>query len=295
LAKNLSKENHKLARLAIMTTDTQYKEYAVRFSLSGKTVTIGAMCKGSGMIHINMGTMLSFITTDCAISRGMLEKAFRESVEQTYNCVSIDGDTSTNDTALILANGMAENEEIVSEGSDYDAFFFALNYLNTIMAKKIAADGEGASRLIECCVSGAKNFDVARSLAKSVISSNLVKAAIFGSDANWGRILCALGYSGQDFLPEKTTVSFASKKSAKKYDDESLKENTNECNNETLQRIVVFKNGVPLNFDEDLAKKILQEEIIYIFVDLDEGSASVRAWGCDLTYDYVKINGDYRT
>lgn len=273
LVAGLSKEGHRAAREAIMTTDTRYKEAALETTIGGKTVRLGTMAKGSGMIHINMGTMLGFITTDCAISAAMLDKALRESVAGTYNCVSVDGDTSTNDTLLILANGMAGNQVIDSEGPDYDAFLSALNQLNTIMAKRIAADGEGAEHLVECRVDGAASVEDARILAKAVISSNLVKAAFFGKDANWGRILCAMGYSGGNFTPEKTSVSFVSKAGS----------------------IQVFQRGVPLNFDEELARKILTEDETCIMVELQDGTCSGTAWGCDLTYEYVKINGDYRT
>lgn len=273
LVAGLSKEGHRAAREAIMTTDTRYKEAALETTIGGKTVRLGTMAKGSGMIHINMGTMLGFITTDCAISAAMLDKALRESVAGTYNCVSVDGDTSTNDTLLILANGMAGNQVIDSEGPDYDAFLSALNQLNTIMAKRIAADGEGAEHLVECRVDGAASVEDAHILAKAVISSNLVKAAFFGKDANWGRILCAMGYSGGNFTPEKTSVSFVSKAGS----------------------IQVFQRGVPLNFDEELARKILTEDETCIMVELQDGTCSGTAWGCDLTYEYVKINGDYRT
>lgn len=273
LVSDLSKEGHKKARLAIMTTDTQYKECAVETEIAGKKVHLGTMAKGSGMIHINMGTMLGFITTDCAISGAMLEEALRESIAGTYNCVSVDGDTSTNDTLLILANGMAENTEIKEKNKDYEIFLEALNALNTQMAKKIASDGEGASHLIECRVTGAVDVKTARALAKSVISSSLVKAAFFGKDANWGRILCALGYSGEFFTPEKTSLYFTNSKGT----------------------IKVFDHGVPLHFDEDFAKIILTEPEVGIHVELEDGSAEGKAWGCDLTYDYVKINGDYRT
>ena len=273
LVAGLSKEGHEVAREAIMTTDTRYKEAALETTIGGKPVRLGTMAKGSGMIHINMGTMLGFITTDCAISAAMLDKALRESVAGTYNCVSVDGDTSTNDTLLILANGMAGNQVIDSEGPDYDAFLSALNQLNTIMAKRIAADGEGAEHLVECRVDGAASVEDARILAKAVISSNLVKAAFFGKDANWGRILCAMGYSGGNFTPEKTSVSFVSKAGS----------------------IQVFQRGVPLNFDEELARKILTEDETCIMVELQDGTCSGTAWGCDLTYEYVKINGDYRT
>ena len=289
LADGLSKEGHKEARIAIMTTDTQYKEVALETVIGGKTVRMGTMAKGSGMIHINLGTMLGFITTDCAISSQMLEKALRLSAAGTYNCVSIDGDTSTNDSLLILANGMAGNAEITSEGADFDAFVEALNALNTQMAKKIAADGEGASRLVTCNVVGADTVENARGLAKAVICSNLVKAAFFGADANWGRILDAMGYSGFFFTPEKTSVSFLSREGAKRYFEDGSQNGGKE------NSIKVFDHGVPLNFDEDLAKKILTEEAVDILVELEDGSAIGTAWGCDLTYDYVKINGDYRT
>ncbi len=289
LTKGLSKKGHEEARIAIMTTDTHYKEVALETVIGGKTVRMGTMAKGSGMIHINLGTMLGFITTDCAISSQMLEKALRISAAGTYNCVSIDGDTSTNDSLLILANGMAGNKEITSEGEDFDAFVEALNALNTQMAKKIAADGEGATRLVTCNVVGADTVENARGLAKAVICSNLVKAAFFGADANWGRILDAMGYSGFFFTPEKTSVSFLSRKGAKRYFDDG------NVNGGKESSIKVFDHGVPLNFDEDLAKKILTEEAVDILVELEDGSAKGTAWGCDLTYDYVKINGDYRT
>ncbi len=289
LADGLSKEGHKEARIAIMTTDTKYKEVALETEIGGKKVRFGTMAKGSGMIHINLGTMLGFITTDCAISQPMLEKALRSSVAGTYNCVSVDGDTSTNDTLLILANGMAGNDTITSEGADFDIFVAALNALNTQMAKKIAADGEGASRLVTCNVVGADTVENARGLAKAVICSNLVKAAFFGADANWGRILDAMGYSGFFFTPEKTSVSFLSREGAKRYFEDGG------MNGGKENIIKVFDHGVPLNFDEDFAKKILTEEAVEILVELEDGSARGTAWGCDLTYDYVKINGDYRT
>ena len=273
LCDGLSKEGNVAAREAIMTTDTKYKEAAVEVEIGGKKVRLGTMAKGSGMIHINMGTMLGFITTDCAISTKMLDAALRESIEKTYNCVSVDGDTSTNDTLSILANGLAGNKLITSKGSDYKIFLSALDALNTAMAKKIAGDGEGADRLIECTVSGAKNDAVARNLAKAVISSSLVKAAFFGKDANWGRILCAMGYSGELFKPEGTSVFFKS----------------------GAGEIEVFHKGVPLNFDESKAKIVLTEGEVGIRVELEDGKGSGTAWGCDLTYDYVKINGDYRT
>ena len=291
LASGLSKKGHEEARTAIMTTDTHYKECAVEFELGGKKVRIGAMCKGSGMIHINLGTMLCFITTDCAISSQMLENAVKKSVETTYNCVSIDGDTSTNDTLTILANGMAGNSEICAEGKDFDTFLSALNAINTQMAKKIAGDGEGASRLIECNICGAKDDVTARRLAKSVISSSLVKAAFFGKDANWGRILCAMGYSGEEFDQEKTSVYFESAEGSKRPGfTDFVGEQTGK-----RSKIEVFRNGVPLDFDEDLAKKILSEDEVQINIFLGDGSGKGTAWGCDLTYEYVKINGDYRT
>ncbi|OJF77100.1 MAG: bifunctional ornithine acetyltransferase/N-acetylglutamate synthase [Treponema sp. CETP13] len=273
LVHGLSKDGNTKARVAIMTTDTKFKECAVEFELDGKKVHIGTMAKGSGMIHINMGTMIASVTTDCCISSQMLDKALRESVAGTYNCVSVDGDTSTNDSMMILANGQAQNSEIITTGKNYELFLEALNAVNTKMARKIAADGEGAEHLIECTVTGASTVQSARSLAKSVISSSLVKAAFFGKDANWGRILCALGYSGELFTPEKTSVTFSNSKGSEK----------------------VFDHGVPLNFDEDKASIILNEKEIKILVEMEDGKATGTAWGCDLTYNYVKINGDYRT
>lgn len=290
LAKGLSKKGHEEARVAIMTTDTKYKECAVEFVLGGKTCRMGTMCKGSGMIHINLGTMLSFITTDVAISPEMIEKALRESIKGTYNCVSVDGDTSTNDTLLLLANGMAGNKEITEENDDYEIFLAALNKMNKIMAMKIAADGEGATRLVQCTVNGAKTVEAARGLAKEVISSSLVKAAMFGSDANFGRFLCAMGYSGIEFTPEKTSIWFTSKGNAKRYF-----ENYEEFDVHGENSVLVYKDGVPENFDEEKAKKIMSEEAVEILVQCKDGECSGTAWGCDLTYDYVKINGDYRT
>lgn len=290
LKDGLSKKGHEEARIAIMTTDTKFKECAVQFTVGGKLCKMGTMCKGSGMIHINLGTMLSFITTDCAVSPAMLEKALRESVKSTYNCVSVDGDTSTNDTLVILANGMAGNKEITAEGEDYEVFLAALNKLNKVMAMKIAADGEGATRLVQCTVNGAATVEAARGLAKEVITSSLVKAAMYGADANFGRFLCAMGYSGIEFDPDKTSIWFTSKGGAKRY----FEDNDNfEVHGENS--VQVYKDGVPLEFDEDLAKKIMSEEAVEILVQCGEGSASGTAWGCDLTYDYVKINGDYRT
>ncbi len=291
LKDSLSKEGHKEARVAIMTTDTHYKECAVETTIGGKTVRIGAMCKGSGMIHINLGTMLAFMTTDCSISPAMLEKALRSSIAGTYNCVSIDGDTSTNDTLTILANGMAGNARIESEGKDFDDFLAALNEINTQMAMKIAGDGEGATRLIECNVSGAKDVETARTLAKSLISSSLVKAAIFGKDANFGRFLCAMGYSGADFDPDKVTISYKSHKGAKRHGaTDFIGRNDGE-----EKSVMVYEKGVPLNFDEEKALEVLSEDEVIVDVVCGDGNASGTAWGCDLTYDYVKINGDYRT
>lgn len=290
LAKGLSKKGHEEARVAIMTTDTKYKECAVEFELGGKTCRMGTMCKGSGMIHINLGTMLSFITTDAAISPEMIDRALRESIKGTYNCVSVDGDTSTNDTLILLANGMAENPEITEENEDYKVFLAALNKMNKIMAMKIAADGEGATRLVQCTVNGVKTVEDARGLAKEVISSSLVKAAMFGSDANFGRFLCAMGYSGIDFTPEKTSIWFTSKGNAKRYFEDYEDFNVHGENS-----VLVYKDGVPENFDEDKAKKIMSEEAVEILVQCGDGNCSGTAWGCDLTYDYVKINGDYRT
>lgn len=290
LAEGLSKKGHEEARIAIMTTDTKYKECAVEFEIGGKTCRMGTMCKGSGMIHINLGTMLSFITTDAAISPEMIDRALRESIKGTYNCVSVDGDTSTNDTLILLANGMAENPEITEENEDYKVFLAALNKMNKIMAMKIAADGEGATRLVQCTVNGAKTVEDARGLAKEVISSSLVKAAMFGSDANFGRFLCAMGYSGIDFTPEKTSIWFTSKGNAKRYFEDYEDFNVHGENS-----VLVYKDGVPENFDEDKAKKIMSEEAVEILVQCGDGNCSGTAWGCDLTYDYVKINGDYRT
>jgi glutamate N-acetyltransferase/amino-acid N-acetyltransferase len=290
LAAGLSKDGNERARVAIMTTDTHYKECAVQTEIAGKTVTIGAMCKGSGMIHINMGTMLSFVTTDCAISSDMLQEALKEVVPATYNCVSVDGDTSTNDTITIMANGTAGNPRIEKKNEDWKIFVQALSALSEVMAKKIAADGEGASRLVECVVNGANDVKTARVLAKEVIASNLVKAAMFGRDANCGRILCAMGYSGADFDPDKTTVTFVSKEGSERYfekPDQDLFEGG--------ESVVVVKDGVGLAFDEEKATRILGRPAVQIVIDIKGGSATAKAWGCDLTYDYVKINGDYRS
>lgn len=290
LKNGLSKKGHEEARVAIMTTDTHYKECAVEFEVGGKLCKMGTMCKGSGMIHINMGTMLSFITTDCAVSSAMLDKALKSSILGTYNCVSVDGDTSTNDTLTIMSNGLAGNKEITSEGSDYDVFLEALNKMNKVMAMKIAADGEGATRLVECNVKGAKTVETARGLAKEIICSSLVKAAMFGADANFGRFLCAMGYSGIEFDPDKTSIWFTSKANANRYF-----ENYDDFEVHGEKSVQVYKDGVPLNFDEDVAKEIMSQQAVEILVQCGEGDACGTAWGCDLTYDYVKINGDYRT
>ena len=265
--------NSMAAAEAIMTTDTKVKTIAVEFEADGKTCHIGGICKGSGMIHPNMGTMLSFITTDCAISSEMLDKALKADVKKTFNRVTVDGDTSTNDMCCILANGMAGNLPVEQEGPDYDAFCAALHMVTEDLARKIAADGEGASKLMTCTVSGALDEDTAEQLCKSICSSSLVKAAIFGSDANWGRVLCAMGYSGAAFNTEEVTVEFASKAGT----------------------VTVCEKGRGLEFNEELAKEILDQEEVEINVTLQEGSGNVTCWGCDLTYDYVKINGDYRT
>lgn len=258
---------------AIMTTDTVKKECAVTLTLDGKTVTIGAIAKGSGMIEPNMGTMLSFISTDASISADMLKEALREVVNVSYNRISVDGDTSTNDTVLILANGLAKNTTISEKNDDYNSFVEALKYVTITISKMLAKDGEGATKLIECTVNGCRNEQEGVVLAKSVITSSLVKTAMFGADANWGRILCALGYAGIDFDQEKVDVYFENEEGS----------------------IIVCKNGASVNFDEDFAKKILLKSEITIRIEMNSGNCSVTAWGCDLTYDYVKINGDYRS
>lgn len=290
---------HEKAARAIMTTDTQLKECAVETTIAGKVIRIGAMCKGSGMIHINMGTMLCFITTDCAINANLLDEAMRECVDASFNCVSIDGDTSTNDTLLLLANGCAGNKEIENKDKDYDDFVKALMALCTVMAKKIAADGEGASRLIECVVKGAVDLSTARKLSRAVVCSNLVKAAFFGKDANWGRVLCAMGYSKQYFDIDKVTVQFVSCKGNRRFftaEEASSISGIREGNIiKDAMSITVFKNGVPQNFDEVKAKEVLDCEVVGVLITLGDGDKMATAWGCDLTYDYVKINGDYRT
>ena len=273
LVKTLSAKGSNDAAEGIMTTDTIKKEIAVEFTIAGKTCKIGGIAKGSGMIHPNMATMLVFITTDCAISPKMLQKALSCDIKNTFNMISVDGDTSTNDMVTVLANGMAKNDEITSEGEDFETFMKALNTVNIYLCRAIASDGEGATKLLECMVSGAKDEATAKTVAKSVICSSLFKAAMFGADANWGRVLCAIGYSGADVDVNKVDVSFASDKGS----------------------IEVCRNGAGVNFSEELAKEILLEKEIEIIVTLGSGDASATAWGCDLTYDYVKINGDYRT
>lgn len=261
------------AAQAIMTTDTVKKEIAVQIEIGGKTVTIGGMCKGSGMIHPNMCTMLSFVTTDADITKELLQEALSEDVKDTYNMVSVDGDTSTNDTVLLLANGLAGNPKITEKNEDYAVFKKALNYINTYLAKKIAGDGEGATALFEVKVIGALTKEDAVTLSKSVVTSSLTKAAIYGHDANWGRILCALGYSGVQFDPEKVDLYFESK----------------------AGKIKIIENGVSTGYSEEEAAKILSEDEVTAIADIKMGEASAVAWGCDLTYDYVKINADYRS
>lgn len=273
LTEKLSKDGFEDASSAIMTTDTFKKQFAVEFYLGDKKVTIGAMAKGSGMIEPNMGTMLSFLTTDLSISPELLTKALNSSVKLTYNRVSVDGDTSTNDMVLILANGLAENPTITEEDENYNTFLEVLTSLNTIMAKNIAKDGEGATKLLECQIIGATTEEDAVTLGKSVINSSLVKTAMFGSDANWGRILCALGYAKIDFDPEKVDVSFES----------------------SAGSIKVCESGSSLAFSEEKAKDILTQDEIIIKINLSLGNYNAYVWGCDLSYEYVKINGDYRS
>ena len=273
LASALSRDGSAMAAEGIMTTDTVKKEVAVEFSVGTKTCRIGGIAKGSGMIHPNMATMLVFITTDCAISPAMLQKALRCDIADTFNMVSVDGDTSTNDMVTVLANGMAGNAEIAEEGEAFDAFMRALNTVTVYLCRCIAADGEGATKMLECRVSGAKTKAIAKTVAKSVICSSLTKAAMFGADANWGRVLCAIGYSGAEVDVNRIDVAFSSAAGV----------------------IDVCKNGTGVDFSEELAKKILSEKEIEILVALHDGSEQATAWGSDLTYDYVKINGDYRT
>ncbi len=261
------------AARAIMTTDTVKKEAAVEFTIGGKAVHMGAIAKGSGMIHPNMGTMLCFVTTDCAITSDMLQEALHTVTKRTFNRVTVDGDTSTNDMCAVLANGMADNEQIEWEDESFETFQTALMELCTHLARAIAGDGEGASRLVTCTVTDARNEETAERLAKAVVGSSLVKAAMYGADANWGRVICAMGYSKAPFRPEFVDVSFAS----------------------SAGEIAVCRDGAGLSFDEDKAKDILTQDEVIIKVDLHEGDAQATCWGCDLTYDYVKINGDYRT
>ena len=258
---------------AIMTTDTVSKQVAVEFTLGGKTCRLGGIAKGSGMIHPNLATMLVFLTTDAAITPAMLQKALSTDVQTTFNMVSVDGDTSTNDMVSILANGLAGNAEIVSDGPDFDTFMAALNTVTLYLCRKIAGDGEGATKLLECRVTGAPEEQTAKTVAKSVICSSLTKAAMFGADANWGRVLCAIGYSGAQVDVNKIDVSFRS----------------------PAGTVAVCRAGAGIDFSEAEAKAILSEAEIDILVDLNQGSAAATAWGCDLTYEYVKINGDYRT
>ena len=266
-------DNSALAAEGIMTTDTVKKEIAVSFTIGGKECRMGGIAKGSGMIHPNMATMLVFITTDCAISPEMLQKALSADIQDTFNMTSVDGDTSTNDMVSILANGMAENDMITSDGEDFNTFMKALNTITVYLCRNIAADGEGATKLVECRVEGAASKEQAKIAAKSVICSSLVKAAMFGSDANWGRVLCALGYGVKDLNPNTVDVSFKSSKG----------------------EIPVCRQGAGVPFSEEIAKEILLENEVEILVNLGVGEYSSCAWGCDLTYDYVKINGDYRT
>ena len=261
------------AAKAIMTTDTRNKQVAVKVTIGGKEVTIGGMCKGSGMIHPNMCTMLAFVTTDVNISKKLLQEALSADVQDTFNMVSVDGDTSTNDTLLLLANGQAGNPEITEKGADYDTFVEALHYVNETLAKKIAGDGEGATALFEVKVIHADNKDDAKTLAKSVITSSLTKAALFGHDANWGRILCALGYSGAKFDPEAIELYLES----------------------SAGKILIFKDGMAADYSEEEATRILSCSEVTALVDMKMGEAEATAWGCDLTYDYVKINADYRS
>lgn len=273
MKKMMSSENGSDCAEAIMTTDTVKKEMAMEMTIDGKTVTVGGIAKGSGMIHINMGTMLSFVTTDCAISSKMLEEALKEAVEDSYNMVSVDGDTSTNDTLAIMASGKAGNKEITTKNEDYKIFVAGLTEAFKSLAKQLAKDGEGATKLLICDVSGAKTKKDAVGVAKTVIGSSLVKTAMFGADANWGRVLCAIGYSGMDVDISKVKVTFKSEGG----------------------EVLVCENGAGVGFDEDEAKKVLSCDTVIINIELNDGEGFAEAYGCDLTYDYVKINGDYRT
>jgi len=273
LVSSLSYEGSDSAAEAIMTTDLVKKQIAVEFDIGGKTCHIGGIAKGSGMIHPNLATMLVFITSDVKISKELLQKAISSDVKESFNMMSVDGDTSTNDTVAVMCNGLAGNEEIASEGPEFDTFMKALNTVTVYLCRCVAGDGEGASKLLECKVNGAKSTDVAKTVAKSVICSSLVKAAMFGSDANWGRVLCAIGYSGADVDVMKVDVAFESK----------------------AGKVEVCKDGSGIPFSEEIAKKVLTEKEIDILVELNDGEGKAVAWGCDLTYDYVKINGDYRS
>ena len=273
LVPDLSRGGGEDAASAIMTTDTVRKECAVETVIGGKTVRIGGMAKGSGMIHPNMGTMLAFLTTDCTISAGMIGKALLEATSVSFNRISVDGDTSTNDMCCLLANGLAGNKEITEQDGDYAEFVAVLKELCINLARMMASDGEGATHLITCTVRDAESEEKAEKLAKSVISSTLTKAAIFGADANWGRILCAMGYSGAEFDPERVSVSFVS----------------------DAGTVAVCADGRGLDFDEDLAKQILTEHDVTIDISLSEGTSACTCWGCDITYEYIRINGDYRT
>ena len=273
LAASLSETGDEEAAKAIMTTDTVMKKIAVEFEIDGKTCRLGGIAKGSGMIHPNMATMLVFITTDTAISAAMLQKALSHDVQKTFNMLSVDGDTSTNDMVAIMANGLAGNKAITAEGPAFDTFMQALNTVTISLCRSIAGDGEGATKLLECDVTGAADENTASVVAKSVITSSLLKAAMFGADANWGRVLCAIGYSGADLDVNKVDVAFQSAKGL----------------------LPVCKNGAGVDFSEEFAKEVLLEKEITILVNLNSGEAKATAWGCDLTYDYVKINGDYRS
>ena len=273
LVKKLSYEGNLEAATAIMTTDTVKKEYAVEFEIGGKLCKMGGMAKGSGMIHPNMATTLNFITTDCAISAELLQKALSEIVKITYNCLSVDGDQSTNDTCMLMSSGLAENAEITEENADFATFKDALYQVMANLTRMLAKDGEGATKLLTCVCSSAPDLDTAIIVAKSVIRSPLFKCAMFGADANWGRVLCAIGYAEADFDITKVDVDLASK----------------------AGRIAVCRNGAGVEFSEDEAKVVLTEDEIEIYIELNSGDAKATAWGCDLTYDYVKINGDYRS
>lgn len=273
LAKGLCYNKHLEAATAIMTTDTVKKEYAVEFDINGVKCTVGGMAKGSGMIHPNMATTLNFITTDCSIGSELLQKALSEIVKVTYNCLSIDGDTSTNDMVCLMANGLAFNDEITEENEYFETFKAALYEVMANLTRMLAKDGEGATKLLECITSGAKDKDTAITVAKSVVCSTLFKAAMFGEDANWGRVLCAIGYADAEFDINKVDVDLKSDKG----------------------EIAVCRNGAGVEFSEEKASEVLSEDEIYILINLNDGDEQATAWGCDLTYDYVKINGDYRT